>query len=185
MYLAAVEALYGPGTKFDREKGAFIGKTIPDPGDPTKKRKLELSGEETVVQDIRKALDANPRINHVMIWHETAPGYGIPEELLGWEVPETTDRNRSNAAFLNEAGRIIRKHFPNLLIQVGNSSAQHLSCHIELPGGDPGQAATLLPGGDRHPESGGLEHPHGSDPDLRGEVVGEGVHEQQHRVAHL
>ena len=111
------------GTKFDREKGAFIGKTIPDPGDPTKKRKLELSGEETVVQDIRKALDANPRINHVMIWHETAPGYGIPEELLGWEVPGTTDRNRSNAAFLNEAGRIIRKHFPNLLIQVGNSSA--------------------------------------------------------------
>ncbi|MEG2076382.1 MAG: hypothetical protein RRY34_07750, partial [Victivallaceae bacterium] len=69
-----------------------------------------------------------PESNVLMIWHETAPGYGIPEELLGWEVPAPKDANaaayeKKLADFINASGEFIRKNYPNQKIQIGNSSA--------------------------------------------------------------
>ena len=46
-----------------------------------------------------------------MIWHESGPKGGIPEELLGLPVPEDTPKNRAKSYYMMESARLIRKHF--------------------------------------------------------------------------
>ena len=83
----------------------------------------EISGEERFVRDLRGKIAAKTWVDHVMIWHESGPKGGIPEELLGLPVPEDTPVNRAKSYYMMESARIIRKHFPGLKIQIGNCSA--------------------------------------------------------------
>lgn len=79
--------------------------------------------EEKFVKDLQKNIDKVTWVDHVMIWHESGPKSGIPEELLGLPVPEDTPVNQAKSKYMIEASRLIRKHFPNLKIQMGNCSA--------------------------------------------------------------
>ena len=82
-----------------------------------------LTGEEWFRQEVQRRIDAVPWADHILFWHENCPASGIPEELLGLPVPEATDADRAAAAYVNECGRLVRKYFPKLRIQIGNSSA--------------------------------------------------------------
>lgn len=84
---------------------------------------VELSGEERYVRHLREQIAKKTWVDHVMIWHESGPKGGIPEELLGLPVPEDTPGNRSKSYYMMESCRLIRKHFPGLRIQIGNCSA--------------------------------------------------------------
>ena len=82
--------------------------------------------EEIVVKGIEKTLKEKPFVDHVMIWHESAPG-GADQyyEVLG--LPVTMDEKRTAfckrvANYISETGRIVHKHFPGLKLQIGNSS---------------------------------------------------------------
>ena len=86
------------------------------------KPKDGLSGEEWFVKEIKKSIAKLPYVDHILIWHESCPSATIPEEILGLPVPEATDKDRAAGAYVNEIGRIVRKHFPKLRIQLGNSS---------------------------------------------------------------
>lgn len=97
---------------------------IPDPKKPGKSITKELSGEEWFVDSIKKQMKPGGFYDHILIWHESAPGGGIPEELLNRPVNQTlVEKDKYLAAYINEAGPLIRKHFPHLKIQIGNSSA--------------------------------------------------------------
>ena len=84
-----------------------------------------LSGEEWFVTNVTQQIAAVPWVDHMLVWHETAPKGDFPEELLGRPVPAVTDEDRVAAAYVNEIGRIVRKHFPKLRLQIGNSSSSH------------------------------------------------------------
>ena len=92
---------------FDAKTGRFVAKDGKD-------------GETRFVEYVQKQLDKVPYADHIMVWHESGPKNGIPEEILGLPVPAATDDDRAAAAYVNEFGRIVRKHFPKLRIQVGN-----------------------------------------------------------------
>ena len=84
--------------------------------------------EEVAEYLLRRALEEDPTIDTVMLWHESAPGYGIPEELLG--MPVSRDKISEDKIFahqVNTAGRIVRKVAADmkrdLRLQIGNSSA--------------------------------------------------------------
>ncbi len=87
----------------------------------------ELTGEEWFVQNIKDQMKPWGYYDHILIWHESAPGYGIPEELLNMPHTDTIKKQIENdkryALYVNEAGRLLKKHFPKLRIQIGNSSA--------------------------------------------------------------
>ena len=118
-------------SSFDAATGKFKGGKIPDPNDPEKdpkkKRQIELDGEALFVRNVKGGIDGqvnNGRhADHMLIWHESAPGYGMPEELLNMPVPEVPEGDRNIAKYVNELGRIMRKHFPDIKLQFGNSSA--------------------------------------------------------------
>ncbi len=82
-----------------------------------------LSGEEWFRREVQRQIDAVPWVDHILIWHESCPPSAIPEEVLGLPVPEATDADRAAGAYVNECGRLVRKYFPKLRIQIGNSSA--------------------------------------------------------------
>ena len=73
-----------PGRRgnFDPDKGVFLDKTDPKTGAVTK-------AEDWFVAEVRKALANMPKdtVPTPMIWHESAPGSGVAEELLGRDVP--------------------------------------------------------------------------------------------------
>ena len=79
--------------------------------------------EAKFTEELRKRIDKATWADHVMIWHESGPKSGIPEELLGLPVPEDTPANLAKSRYMIEASRLIRKHFPGLKIQMGNCSA--------------------------------------------------------------
>ena len=85
------------------------------------------AGEAAFVSKVQAAIDAQVNegrhVDHMLIWHETAPGYGIPEELLNMTVPSPASNDRQIALFVNEVGRIMRQYFPDIKLQFGNSSA--------------------------------------------------------------
>ena len=83
----------------------------------------DLDGEAWFVSEIQKQIDAVPYADHIMVWHESGPKNGIPEEILDLPVPEATDDDKACGAYINEIGRIVRRHFPKLRIQIGNNSA--------------------------------------------------------------
>lgn len=104
----------------DPETGKFKSREIPDPKNP--KQKITVSGEEYAKMLIRAELEKNPDLKVIMIWHESAPGYGIPEELLNMEIPAIAENQKIYGQFITEVERIIHQ-FPGLKIQIGNSSA--------------------------------------------------------------
>jgi len=113
----------------DMATGHFKDVTVmvPDPQNPKKKIKKTISGEEAFVNKVKSAMKPYLHYDHIMIWHESGPGYGIPEELLNMplskEALKMKEDDKRLAMYINESGRIIRKHFPGLRIQIGNSSA--------------------------------------------------------------
>ena len=123
-----------PKREFDPATGHFKPHQVPDPADP--KKKVEIDGEEWFVQFVQAKIKSRGGVaDTINLWHESAPDYGIPEELLGLPVPEVTDVQREYAAYLNECGRLIRKHFPELKIQVGNSGASIGAAVVPLRAG--------------------------------------------------
>ena len=116
----------------DRKTGEFkpVTVTSPDPDDPEGKKtiKKEYPVEEGTAINLRRTLEKNPRIDTVMLWHESAPGYGIPEELLGKPVPqEKIEADKMLAVKVDLCGRIVRRVNKELgrdvKLQIGNSSA--------------------------------------------------------------
>ena len=104
--------------------------TFPDPNDPTGKKEIkkEFPAEEGIEINLRRTLEKDPRIDTVMLWHETAPGYGIPEELLGKAVPqEKVAADKWLAIKVDLCGRVVHKLSKELKrdirLQIGNSSA--------------------------------------------------------------
>ena len=98
-----------PGqNEFDAESGKF-------------RTHGSLSGEEWFVTNVARQIQAKPFVDHIMVWHESAPANDFPEELLGLPVPAATDADRAAAKYVNEIGRLVRRHFPALRIQIGNS----------------------------------------------------------------
>lgn len=84
---------------------------------------------------IQAHLTRFPKTDTIMIWHESAPGYGIPEELLGLPVPEPTDRHKRTAVYVNACGKFLREKFPGMKIQLGNSSASIGAATLPLRNG--------------------------------------------------
>ena len=112
-----------PGMReFDAEKGVFK----PHDG---------LSGEEWFVREVQKQIDQRPYVDHIMIWHESCPSAPIPEEILDLPVPAATEKDKAAGAYINEIGRLVRKHFPKLFIQIGNSSASLGAACLPFRGG--------------------------------------------------
>ena len=116
----------------DWKTGTFkpVTVTFPDPDDPTGKKtvKKEYAAEEGTEINLRRALERDPRIDTVMLWHESAPGYGIPEELLGKPVPQDKiAADKALAAKVDLCGRVVKKINKDLgrqvKLQIGNSSA--------------------------------------------------------------
>ena len=98
--------------EFDATAGCFRAKDGKD-------------GETRFVEDLKAKIAKLPYVDHVMIWHEGAPGTdgNIPEELLGRPVPPATAAQIRAAKYMNECGRILRKHFPHLPTRVGNTGS--------------------------------------------------------------
>ena len=109
--------------EFDVEKRQFKPFKYKEKGPDGKVVTKEMSGEEHFVKDLKEKIARSTWVDHVMIWHESGPKGGIPEELLGLPVPEDTPWNRAKSLYMIEYARIVRKHFPNLKIQMGNCSA--------------------------------------------------------------
>ena len=116
----------------DKEKGLLgtVSVEVPDPSDPTGKKQLRknLPAEEGTEILLRRTLEADPMIEAVMLWHETAPGYGVPEELLGLPVPTNTiAKDKIYALQVDAAARIVHKLAKELKrpirLQIGNSSS--------------------------------------------------------------
>ncbi len=98
---------------------------VPDPADATGKKKIwkEIDGEQRFVDSVKDQMAKQVWSNHMLIWHESGPRGGVPEELLGLTPPEPSARDKQQAAYVNEIGRIMRKHFPEIKLQIGNNSA--------------------------------------------------------------
>lgn len=106
-------------------KWQFKAQTIrvPDPNDPKKTVERTISGEEAFVESVQKTIrDRDGWADHMMVWHEGGPSIGVPEELLGLPVPQLEPWRWATGEYINEIGRIARKHFPQLKIQIGNAS---------------------------------------------------------------
>lgn len=89
----------------------------------------------TALDKINEYLQKFPQADTIMVWHESAPGYGIPEELLGMNIPEAAEKHKHAAAFVNACGKFIRKNFPKMKMQIGNSSASIGAATLPLRNG--------------------------------------------------
>ena len=135
MQSAEARAKYGftfSGFIYAPKMSLFNEKTGRFKGDKT-----YTNGEERVVAEMKAARAKRPFVDHIMVWHESAPGCGgLPEEILGLAAPTNdTARERRFAAYVNEVGRICRKHFPDLKIQFGNSTTGLGALAVPLRGG--------------------------------------------------
>lgn len=117
---------------FDQTTGKFKPTKVKDKDGNL----VEIDGEERFVRRIREQMAPITNVTHVMIWHESAPHCGIPPEVLGLAGP-TNDvkRETETAKYVNECGRIIRKHFPDLYIQIGNSGSSIGAVAVPVRGG--------------------------------------------------
>ena len=107
----------------------------PRPGDFDAKTGT-FRDEKGVVERMKKEIAGKPFVDHIMVWHEDAPRYGIPEELLNLPVPtNNVAQEKASAAFINAVGRLCRQHFPDLKIQIGNSLASIGAVTVPLRGG--------------------------------------------------
>ncbi len=129
---------------------AGVNKTTFDPYDLRPKGCIYAPGEDFVDYKTGRAKDEEKFRQHVqkqiddlggfapahlMVWHESGPRGGIPEELLGLPVPEATDMEKRKAAYVNEIGRLMRKQFPDVKIQIGNSVCSVGSVYHPMRGG--------------------------------------------------
>ena len=94
-----------------------------------------LDGEQWFVSQVSSKIASVPYADHLMVWHESAPLSLIPEEILGLPVPAATESDIRNAKYINEVGRLARKHFPQLRIQIGNTSASLGAASLPFRGG--------------------------------------------------
>lgn len=111
-----------PGPRYDRKLGKF-------------KDKDGETGEEFFVREMKRKIARAGRADRVLIWHENAPANHIPEEILGLPVPPATEKDREAGAYVNECGRLIRKHFPELRIEIGNWLQSLGAATLPLRGG--------------------------------------------------
>lgn len=96
--------------------------------------------EKKLIEGIEKAKKEKPFVDHVMVWHESAPGgEDAYYELLGLPVPPADERakkrNERVARYVTEIGRIVHKNFPGLRLQIGNSSASMGAVTYPMRGG--------------------------------------------------
>jgi len=112
----------GDGTKVDENFNFVID-------EKAKKKK----GCVDPVTKIKEILAKEP--DHTfLIWHESSPGYGLPEEILGLPVPKEWKENETNRKRMERFGRYIRavgkfreknfprSKYPGMKIQIGNTS---------------------------------------------------------------
>ena len=97
----------------------------------------DCKDEATFVKKIQAQLDMTPNADHILIWHESAPHCSqFPEELLGQQPdPAQHEADKKIAEYVNRVGELVRKHFPQLKIQLGNSSASLGAATRPLRGG--------------------------------------------------
>lgn len=111
---------------FDYKNKQFKPKTVmvPDPQDPKKKIKKEIPGEVWVVDQVKEAIkDMHPdQVIQAMIWHESAPGEGVSTELTIGQKRAVTETDKNFGIYINTIGALMRKHFPKIKLQMGNSS---------------------------------------------------------------
>ncbi len=104
-------------------------------------RDFEKPGfEKKLVDAIEKAKKELPFVDNVMVWHESAPwGEDMYDELLGLPVPEPAGwvkkRDENLAKYVTEIGRIVHKNYPDLKLQIGNSSASMGAVTYPMRGG--------------------------------------------------
>ena len=108
-------------------------------------------GEKAVVKDLQAKIEAMPYVDTVLVWHETAPNvsgavgqWGPCAEILGWPVPAATEKDIAACRYLAECERIIRKHFPKLKMQIGNSGSSLGAATIPFRGGATGSCYDLF-----------------------------------------
>ncbi len=125
---------YAPGYRtgtYDEKTGIFTFNSMTlkekDPKDPKKQIVKELNPDEAFCYHVNKSIGSRKFVDHIMVWHESAPGWGIPEELLNMPLSERAlklkESDKRTAAYLDAVGKMVRKHYPNLKIQIGNTSA--------------------------------------------------------------
>ena len=98
-----------------------------------------VDGETWFVGTMKAAIAKAQHASFVTIWHENAPRGGLPPELIGEKSPEPGEAERRFGGYVNECGRIIRKHFPSLRIQIGNSSSSWGAGQAPIRGGAKGE----------------------------------------------
>ena len=102
---------------------------VPDPENPGKEISKKVPAPEAAEIKLRQAIEKDPTITTVMLWHEDAPSYveyGIPTELLGMPMPEFGTKGTASAMQVNAAGEIVRRVSEQtgrkLRLQIGNST---------------------------------------------------------------
>ena len=93
-------------------------------------------GEEKVLEGVRRQVEAVPFADTVLIWHETEPRVsGVPVEVLGSGVPPPSDEAVLAGKYVNACGKLLRRHFPQLKIQIGNTGNSFGAATIPFRGG--------------------------------------------------
>ncbi len=91
--------------------------------------KNELADPEGTYLELKRKLEANPKADTVMMWHESGPKYGIPEELLNepFDPALIVERDKANAVKINAMGEFVKRLRKELKrdfrFQIGNASA--------------------------------------------------------------
>ncbi len=112
----------------DEATGKFKNRKVNRVDAKGKRYSEEISGEQYFIEKVKESLKGSPWFyDHMLVWHESAPGYGIPEELLNMpitdDIKKSIENDRRLGMFINEVGRIMKANFPKIRLQIGNSSA--------------------------------------------------------------
>ncbi len=105
------------------------------------------SSDEKQIETIRKNLENNPNVKQFLIFHEHAQwSYQVAPELTGQKYDpkdqwKEADKRQKHAMQL---GRIVRKHFPQLRIILGNSLASTELIAETIRGGFPEKYADYV-----------------------------------------
>ena len=115
----------GRRNNFDPEKGEFTPHEVRK-GVGKDAKMVKMTGEEFFVDSIKTSLAKLPKdaLPQVLLWHESAPSGFVAEEVLDMEVPSglVYPGAAFDAKYINEVSRLMKKHFPDLKLQIGNST---------------------------------------------------------------
>ena len=111
------------GWDFDGASGKFKPGKISVKDESGKLKTIEVSGEERFLAKLKENIEKSIYYDHFMVWHESAPFGGIPEELLNLPIPEPSNATLNKIGYFKEVTRLLRQHYPDLRIQIGNASA--------------------------------------------------------------